>query len=121
MFIFVGTVSGFVFVHKYFSEDFGSQPESSIPSSQPEISQPPSDVKGPGVENGPTIQLQDRPHTDAQEMTIPEIFQKVSPSVVMILAGDDTGMALGTGIVMSHDGYIITNAHIVDDAQRIQI
>jgi endonuclease/exonuclease/phosphatase family metal-dependent hydrolase len=52
-------------------------------------------------------------------MTIPEIYQEVSPSVVMILAGSDSPMALGTGIIMSEDGYIITNAHIVAEFENI--
>ena len=115
VFVFVGTVSSFVFVYKYFAE------EQELLPSRIEESESSSDVKGPGVENGPTIQLQDRPDADTGLMTIPEIFQKVSPSVVMILAGDDAAMALGTGIIMSSDGYIITNAHIVVDADDIQI
>lgn len=121
VFFFVGTVSGFVFVYKYYAEEYGSQVESSGPPFVVEESKPSEEVRGPGVENGPTIVLQNRPDTDAGILTIPEIFQKVSPSVVMILAGDDAGMALGTGIIMSKDGYIITNAHIIDDAKEIQI
>ncbi len=56
-------------------------------------------------------------------MTVPDIVKKVKPSVVGIssefvidsgysyLSGSATGT--GTGIVMSEDGYIITNAHVV--------
>ncbi len=121
VFVFVGTVSSFVFLYKYFDEGYGPHSESSVHSSAQEESRPSSDMKGPGVENGPTIQLQDRPDLDAETMTIPEIFQAVSPSVVMILAGDDDSMGLGTGIIMSSDGYIITNAHIIDGADNIQI
>ena len=121
VFVFVGTVSGFVFINKYFSETYGVQSESAgFPSVQQE-SKPTTDVKGPGVENGPTIELQDRPVSYDGLMTIPEIYQRVSPSVVMILAGDDSSMSLGTGIIMSRDGYIITNAHIIDSADVIQI
>lgn len=57
------------------------------------------------------------------EMSIPDIVKKVKPSVVGIssefvidsgfsyLSG--TSIGTGTGIVMSEDGYIITNAHVV--------
>jgi len=121
VFVFVGSVSIFVFVNKYFAPGYGSQSESSQMPSILEESKDPADVKGPGVENGPTVVLHSRPDSDTAMMTIPDIFQKVSPSVVMILAGDDSAMALGTGIVMSSDGYIITNAHIIDGADDIQI
>lgn len=120
VFVFVGTLSCFVFVHKYFAGDYGSQAGSHEQSSQ-EQSESSSGVRGPGVEDGPTLQLQHRPDSDAAVMTIPQIFQKVSPSVVMILAGYDNRMALGTGIIMSSDGYIITNAHVISDAKNIQI
>ena len=57
------------------------------------------------------------------EMSVPDIVKKVKPSVVGIssefvidsgfsyLSG--TSIGTGTGIVMSEDGYIITNAHVV--------
>ena len=121
VFLFIGTVSSFVFVYKYFAEEFGLQTESSEEPFMLEEDEPSDEVRGPGVENVATITLQNRPNTDAGLMTIPEIFQKVSPSVVMILAGNDTGMALGTGIIMSSDGYVITNAHIIAGAKEIQI
>lgn len=121
VFIFVCVTSGFVFFHKYFTDDLDLPSDSSVGSSSQEDSKQPSDMKGPGIENGPTIQLQDRPHAEAEPMTIPEIFQKVSASVVMILTGSEDSMGLGTGIIMSSDGFIITNAHIIDGADDIRI
>ncbi len=59
-------------------------------------------------------------------LTIPEVVEKVMPSVVGISAtveyeynygfqsGTTTATSTGTGVVMSEDGYIITNAHVVD-------
>ena len=40
---------------------------------------------------------------------IPQIVKKVSPSVVGISSATAEGTATGTGIIMSKDGYIITN------------
>lgn len=54
-------------------------------------------------------------------MKIPDIVEKVSPSVVGISCMTNRGTATGTGIIMSEDGYIITNAHVVSDAQTIQV
>lgn len=54
-------------------------------------------------------------------MKIPDIVTKVSPSVVGISCMTNRGAATGTGIIMSEDGYIITNAHVVSDAQTIQV
>lgn len=61
-------------------------------------------------------------------LTVPEIVNKVMPSVVGISSTFEyqyqlgfgqsqtqTGTATGTGIVMSADGYIITNAHVIYD------
>lgn len=121
VFIFTGAVSGFVFLNKYFTDQFFDRSEQPSQSSPSTPSKPPVIAPGPGVENGPTVQLHDRPGANVPMMSIPEIYQQVSPSVVMILAGSGSSMALGTGIIMSADGYIITNAHIIADSDDIQI
>ncbi len=54
-------------------------------------------------------------------MSIPEIVNKNSSSVVGINCVTSQGIAMGTGIIMSEDGYIITNAHVVEGAQSISV
>lgn len=54
-------------------------------------------------------------------LSIPEIVTKVSPSVVGISCITASGSASGTGIIMSEDGYIITNAHVVEDATAVSV
>ncbi len=121
VFVFISTVSGFVFVKRYFAEHVPDRPGASSSQSQSQPSDPPTTKPGPGVENGPTVYLEDKPNASTPQMTIADIYQKLSPSVVMILASDRSSMALGTGIIMSQDGFIITNAHIIEGASEIQI
>lgn len=57
----------------------------------------------------------------ADAMSIPDIVKKMSPSVVGISAIIGSTPYSGTGIIMSDDGYIITNAHVVDGASAISV
>lgn len=54
-------------------------------------------------------------------LKIPEIVKKVTPSVVGISSKVPQGTATGTGIIMTDDGYIVTNAHVVNDATSITV
>jgi serine protease Do len=70
------------------------------------------------------------------DSSIEKVVTKVSPAVVQIAvtgygAVEDHGHsdtakivrqnAIGTGIIVDPDGYIITNAHVVEGAQRIHV
>lgn len=61
---------------------------------------------------------------------IPDIFDAVSPSVVGVInyvempVGDKemlTVYGTGTGFLVSSDGYVLTNAHVVDGAQVVTV
>lgn len=60
-----------------------------------------------------------------RELTIPEIAEKVMPSTVGVVTtvGSVYGTTnySGTGIIMSEDGYIITNNHVIKNADVITI
>ena len=66
----------------------------------------------------PTLQQLAAP---ADALTVPEIIEKMSPSVVGISCITNQGIATGSGIILSEDGYIITNAHVIKDAQSISV
>ena len=47
------------------------------------------------------------------ELTAQEIYKKVNPSVVTVLVQLDDGVSVGTGVIFTQDGYILTNYHVV--------
>ena len=52
------------------------------------------------------------------------IYEKVNPSVVSINVYDNysiSAIGQGTGIVMTEDGYVITNAHVVKDGTSVNV
>ena len=81
--------------------------------------------------SAPEIDLHGKPGTGSDSYDAPdgglsnsEIFQKVSPSVVLIVAGEGNfygEQALGSGIIMTEDGYIATNAHLVRNASDFEV
>lgn len=62
-------------------------------------------------------------------LTIPQIASKVGPAAVGIVAlvpqatyfGTVQGQASGSGVIMSKDGYIVTNQHVINNASEIEI
>lgn len=54
-------------------------------------------------------------------LTIPEIADKVKPSVVGIEVTFPGGSGVGTGIILTEDGYIATNYHVVEDGTSYRV
>ena len=55
------------------------------------------------------------------ELTVPQIIAKARPSVVAISTVSGWSSGTGSGVIMTEDGTILTNAHVVNGAQSITV
>ena len=50
-----------------------------------------------------------------------QIYEKNIPSVVSVLCQMASGSSTGTGVILSEEGYVVTNHHVVEGAQSIRV
>src|SRR5690606_19095215 len=50
-----------------------------------------------------------------------DVYARVSPSVVAISVSSNVGYGSGSGFVIDTEGHIVTNYHVVQDANEIQV
>ena len=50
-----------------------------------------------------------------------EVAAKVLPSTVSVLASSSTSGGEGSGVILTADGLILTNNHVVDGATDLQV
>src|SRR4051794_17955229 len=49
------------------------------------------------------------------------LYERVSPGVVSVEVRTGSGGATGSGFVLDHDGYLLTNDHVVEDAETVRV
>ena len=54
-------------------------------------------------------------------LTLQQIYQQNIPSVVSISCRLPGGTSAGTGVILTSDGFLVTNAHVTEGAQEILI
>ncbi len=92
---------------------------SSMPQQQvPDEQMPDLDLNDKPADQGPVITAEGRLATS-------EIARRVGPTVVGVIQYTNTGgqmaMGSGSGIIISGDGYIVTNAHVVGGSTGIEV
>ena len=68
--------------------------------------------------DGTQLTIQDEP---GAYLSAEEIYAKVLPSVVSVTAFSGNVGSAGSGIVMSADGYIITNYHVIEGMEQARV
>lgn len=88
-----------------------------------------------GLDNTSTVSNDSGDYYDGnsvefEETTIAAVAEKVTPAVVSILTetqvrsyfgGTQTSSGAGTGMIVSSNGYIITNNHVIDGADTVAV
>lgn len=76
----------------------------------------------PRAETATGVTLEIFPPSEDGEKTLQEIYAKCLPSVVAITADvDDGSYYWGSGIILTSDGYIITNTHVLEGTNAVTV
>ena len=95
-------------------------PQTGAPASKPE--------SGAYVGSGAKLNIVSAPQSsdttfsdEEGALCLQDIYSRVIDSVVSISSMTSSGTSSGTGIIMSPDGYVITNHHVIENAQVIAV
>ena len=78
------------------------------------------------AEEDVSICLQESPESpenvrQQEGLSLQEIYEKNIASVVSIACQSRSGSSAGTGVIVSGQGYIVTNSHVIDNAESITV
>lgn len=68
-----------------------------------------------------STQLNATSTSDTKATDVSSVVERVTPSVVQVNVVTSSGEALGSGVILSADGRILTNNHVVADARQVTV
>lgn len=82
-----------------------------------------SDAAATTIERAPTVSgvTVDLRAAPGGALTLQEIYRKCIPSIVSILTSSSMGDSSGSGVILTEDGYIITNYHVVQGGSEVSV
>lgn len=75
----------------------------------------------PAVDGYSSLSIELLP-AEEEELTLHQVYEKCVPSIVAVTAyieqDNDDSYYWGTGVILSEDGYIVTNSHVIEGSCR---
>ena len=75
----------------------------------------------PQADPDPNVQIGLLSREDAQPYSPAELYKMLLPSIVCVEAYSDKGYGVGSGIIVSTSGYIITNYHVIEGSLGLTV
>lgn len=75
---------------------------------------------GNGTSSGETI-VNGTTVSQSSKGTVAGVAQAVSPTIVEITASSNSGQSTGSGVIITSDGEIITNNHVISGASTVKV
>ena len=120
--IIIGTVISVLFYRVQWTVTSVPEPENPWSAILPEEDKAESEKEEPPrapVGTGVTMQVRSAQGKSA--LTYQQLYRQCVNGVVSVQVESADGAYLGTGIIMTQDGYIITNCHVVDDCHSVSV
>lgn len=83
-----------------------------------EYSTDPPSIPQAGPADGVTLTLH---AAQGEPLTYSQIYERILPSFVSITSSSMTAYNTGSGVILTQDGYVLTNAHVVAGADEVLV
>ncbi len=105
----------------FINEGLGdSDPFEALSDAPTQMTLPPEDSKSDAFVLNPSPQsVANVPQEGG--LSLQEIYEKTIPSVVSISCQSRSASSTGTGVIISDSGYIVTNHHVVENAESVSV